>query len=53
MVALPRSRRADASIGAEDPIPEIVNHCEIAVIVPMMEKMELLFSFEPRKAAKP
>jgi hypothetical protein len=40
-------------IGAEKPIPEKINHREIAIGMAVVDKMELLLSPEPRKAAEP
>lgn len=45
--------RLDTAIGTEKPIPEEIDHREIAVRVAVMDKMELLLSPEPKKAAKP
>ena len=36
-----------ASIGTEDPIPEEMDHREIAVRVPVMNEVQFLFAFEP------
>src|SRR2546430_1086010 len=47
------SSRLRAAIGAEKPIPEEIDHREIAVPVAVVDKMELLLSPEPGKAAKP
>src|SRR5256714_10885716 len=41
------------SIGAENPIPEEMDHREIAVRVPVMNEVQFLFSSEPRKPLKP
>jgi hypothetical protein len=41
------------SIGTENPIPEKMDHREIAVRVPVMNEMKLLFAPEPRKPLKP
>jgi hypothetical protein len=41
------------SVGAEKPIPEEIDHCEIAVPVAVVDEMELLLSSKPGKAAKP
>ena|SRR6516162_5773253 len=41
------------SIGTENPIPEEMDHCEIAVRVPMMNEVQLLFPSEPCKPLKP
>jgi hypothetical protein len=46
-------RRFDMAIGAEKPIPEEIDHREVAVPVAVMGEMELLLSPEPRKPAKP
>jgi len=40
------------SIGTENPIPEKMDHCEIAVRVPVMNEVQLLFPSEPRKPLK-
>jgi hypothetical protein len=40
------------SIGAENPIPEEMDHREIAICVPVMNEVQLLFSSEPRKSLK-
>ena len=45
--------RIDAPIGAEQPIPEIVDYREIAISIPLVEKMELLLSPEPCKSSQP
>ena len=45
--------RIDAPIGAEKPIPEIVDYCKIAINIPVVEKMELLLSPEPGKSSQP
>src|SRR5215470_12519585 len=45
--------RIDAPIGAEKPIPEIVDYRKIAIGMPVVEKMELLLSPEPRKSPQP
>jgi hypothetical protein len=45
--------RVDTAIGAEKPIPEEVDHGEIAVPIAVVNEMELLLSPEPRKAAEP
>jgi len=47
------SSRLDAAIGAEKPIPEEIDHREIAVPVAVVDEMELLLSPKPGKAAKP
>jgi hypothetical protein len=41
-----------SSIGTENSIPEEMNHREIAVHVPMMNEVQLLFPSEPRKPLK-
>jgi len=43
----------DAPIGAEQPIPEIVDYRKIAIGIPVVEKMELLLSPEPGKSSQP
>ena len=45
--------RIDAPIGTEKPIPEIVDYREIAISIPVVEKMELLLSPEPGKSSQP
>jgi len=40
-------------MGAEKPIPKEIDHREIAVPMPVVNEMELLFSSEPEKAAQP
>jgi hypothetical protein len=45
--------RIDAPIGAEKPIPEIVDYRKIAIGIPVVEKMELLLSPEPGKSPQP
>src|SRR6202162_5750552 len=40
------------SIGTENPIPEEMDHSEIAVRVPVMNEVQLLFPPEPRKPLK-
>src|SRR5262249_33947209 len=40
------------SIGTEDPIPEEMDHREIAVRVPVMNEMQFLFPPEPCKSLK-
>jgi hypothetical protein len=47
------SSRFDKTIGAEQPIPEEIDHREIAVPIAVVDEMELLLSSEPGKAAKP
>jgi hypothetical protein len=37
----------------QKPIPEVINHREIAVTMAVVSEMELLLSPEPRKAAEP
>ena len=39
--------------GAEQPIPEEIDHREIAVPMAVVDEMELLLSSKPGKAAKP
>jgi hypothetical protein len=41
------------SIGTENPIPEEMDHREIAVRVPVMNEVQFLFPSEPRKPLKP
>ena len=41
------------SIGAENPIPEEMDHREIAVRMPVMNEVQFLFASEPRKPLKP
>ena len=41
------------SIGTENPIPEEMDHREIAVCVPMMNEVQFLFPSEPCKPLKP
>src|SRR6266404_8186028 len=41
------------SIGIENPIPEEMDHREIAVRVPVMNEMQFLFPSEPCKSLKP
>jgi hypothetical protein len=41
------------SIGTENPIPEEMDHREIAVRVPVMNEVQLLFASEPCKPLKP
>src|SRR5258708_16994861 len=41
------------SIGTENPIPEEMDHREIAVRVPVMNEMQFLFPSEPCKLLKP
>ena len=50
---LPDILRLDTVIGAEKPIPEEIDHREIAVPMAVVDEMELLLSSEPGKAAKP
>ncbi len=45
--------RIDAPRGTEQPIPEIVDYREIAISIPVVEKMELLLSPEPGKSSQP
>ena len=47
------SSRLDAAIGAEKPIPEEIDHREIAVPMAVVNEMELLLSSKPGKVAKP
>jgi hypothetical protein len=42
-----------SAIGAEKPIPEEIDHREIAVPMAVVDEMELLLLSEPGKAAKP
>jgi hypothetical protein len=46
-------RRLDAAIGAEKPIPAIINHREIAIGMAVVNKMEVLLSLEPGEAGEP
>src|SRR3977135_4029980 len=41
------------SIGTENPIPEEMDHREIAVRVPVMNEVQFLFASEPWKPLKP
>ena len=41
------------SIGTENPIPEEMDHREIAVRVPVMNEVQFLFASEPCKPPKP
>jgi hypothetical protein len=41
------------SIGTENSIPEKMDHGEIGVRMPVMNKVKLLFASEPRKPLKP
>ena len=41
------------SIGTENPIPEEMDHREIAVRVPMMNEVQFLFASEPCKPLQP
>ena len=41
------------SISTKNPIPEEMDHREIAVRVPVMNKMQFLFPSEPCKSLKP
>jgi hypothetical protein len=41
------------SIGTENPIPEEMDHREIAVRVPVMNEVQFLFASEPCKPLKP
>jgi hypothetical protein len=45
--------RLDAAIGAEKPIPEIIDHGKIAIGMAVVDKMEVLLLPEPGKAPKP
>ena len=45
--------RICAPIGAEKPIPEIVDYRKIAIGIPVVQKMELLLSPEPGKSSQP
>jgi hypothetical protein len=45
--------RIDSPIGAEKPIPEIVDYRKIAIGMTVVEKMELLLSPEPGKSSQP
>src|SRR5215468_5381747 len=40
------------SIGTKNPIPEEMDHREIAVRMPVMNEVQLLFPSEPRKPLK-
>src|SRR5436309_12253424 len=42
-----------AVIGTENPIPEEMDHREIAVRVPVMNEVQFLFPSEPRKPLEP
>ena len=42
-----------SSIGTENPIPEEMDHREIAVRVPVMNEVQFLFASEPCKPLKP
>ena len=42
-----------SSIGAENPIPEKMDYRKIAIRVPVMDEMQLLFAPEPREPPKP
>ena len=46
-------RSIRASIGTENPIPEEMDHREIAVRVPVMNEMQFLFPSEPCKSLEP
>ena len=48
-----RSSNIRPFIGTENPIPEEMNHREIAARMSVMDKVQLLFASEPRKALKP
>ena len=41
------------SIGTKNPIPEEMDHCEIAVRMPVMNEVQFLYSSEPCKPLKP
>jgi hypothetical protein len=41
------------SVGAENPIPEKMDHCIVAVRVPVMNEVKFLFSPEPGKPVQP
>jgi hypothetical protein len=41
------------SVGTENPIPEEMDNCEIAVRVPMMNEVQFLFPSKPCKPPKP
>src|SRR4051812_33218597 len=43
------SLRVWPSIGTDNPIPEEMDHCEIAARVPVMNEVKLLFPSEPCK----
>jgi hypothetical protein len=45
--------RIRPSIGAENPIPEEMDHREIAVRVPVMNEVQFLFPSEPCKPLQP
>src|ERR1700693_4967210 len=47
-----RASPSRSSIGTENPIPEEMDHREIAVRVPVMNEVQLLFPSEPRKPLK-
>ena len=49
----PGRGRHDTAIGAEKPIPEVIDHREIAIGGAVVNKMELLLPSEPRETAKP
>src|SRR4030088_3229109 len=49
MVDVPRR----TSVGTENPIPEDMDHREIAISVPVMNKVKFLFPSEPSKPLKP
>ena len=48
-----RGRADNATVGTKKPIPEEIEHREIAVPMAVVDEMELLLSSEPGKAAKP
>src|SRR3954451_5012551 len=45
--------RLNTAVRAEKPVPEIIDHREIAISIAVVNKMELLFSLEPRETVKP
>src|SRR6516165_1018433 len=49
----PESAQRRPSIGTQNPIPEEMDHREIAVRVPVMNEMQVLFPSEPCKSLKP
>jgi len=46
-------RSIRSSIGTENPVPEEMDHREIAVRVPVMNEVQFLFPSEPCKPLKP